>query len=166
MAYSSAPGYPGPQDINAAIAAYSGNAPGLNAGTVATLAPLINNYKVIPLVRTFGGFGTTIPLNQTFYLPCPANGAIVGYQMSSPDSGGSATVKLWKIANGTALPTVANVINTSGLTLNTATQTLLNSTTVTDFTTTAVTAYDQFAFTITAISVLTVMDFTLYVSRT
>lgn len=62
---------------------------------------------------------------------------------------GTATVKVWKIATGTAKPTAANSINTSGVSISTGTA--LRSTTLSDFTTTAVAANDIFAFEITAL---------------
>jgi hypothetical protein len=63
---------------------------------------------------------------------------------------GTATVKYWKIATGAAIPTVANVINTSGISI--ASGTAAHSATVTDFTTTAIAAHDILAMTLTAVS--------------
>jgi hypothetical protein len=63
---------------------------------------------------------------------------------------GTATVKFWKIATGTAIPTSANSINTSGVSISTGTA--VHSSTVTDFTTTTVAAHDIGAVTITAVS--------------
>jgi hypothetical protein len=63
---------------------------------------------------------------------------------------GTITVKFWKIATGTAIPTVSNVINTSGVSISSGTA--IQSTTMSDFTTTAVAAYDIMAMDITAVS--------------
>lgn len=63
---------------------------------------------------------------------------------------GTATVKVWKIASGTAIPTVANVINTSGLSISSGT--CVDSSTVSDFTSLTITANDKFIVTITAIA--------------
>jgi hypothetical protein len=167
MAYGAAPGYPSSvSDINGVIAAYSGTVAGLTAGNVSSLGNLADNLKMIELVFNFSGFGGVIPVNQTMDMPNPANGTIVGYQMGSRDSGGSATVKLWKKASGTQLPTVSDVISTNGFTFSTASATLFRSGDVSDLTTTAVAPYDQIAATITAASVLTAMTFTLYILRT
>jgi len=61
---------------------------------------------------------------------------------------GTATFKVWKVATGTASPTVSNSINTSGVSITTGTA--IRSTTLTDFTITTVTANDIFAFQMTA----------------
>ena len=63
---------------------------------------------------------------------------------------GTVTVKFWKIAAGTALPTISNSINTSGVAISSGT--VNSSATVTDFTTTTVTANDIFAAQPTAVS--------------
>lgn len=63
---------------------------------------------------------------------------------------GSATVKFWKLAKGAGLPTVANVINTSGISTTFGADP--NSTVVSDFTTLAVAAHDKIAMTVTAVS--------------
>lgn len=63
---------------------------------------------------------------------------------------GTMTVKTWKIASGTAKPTIANVISTSGVAISTGTA--VQSTTMSDFTSTAVSAGDIFAWDITAVS--------------
>lgn len=75
-------------------------------------------------------------------------GAISAY-IATCDTG-TITFKAWKIAAGTAKPTVANVINTSGVGVSTGTH--IRSTTVSDFTTTTVTAGDIFAFEVTAVT--------------
>jgi len=75
---------------------------------------------------------------------------------------GTATVKVWKIASGTAKPTSANSINTSGVAISTGTA--VRSTTLTDFTSTAVTAGDIFGFNIEAVATATEMSFILEIS--
>ena len=78
---------------------------------------------------------------------------------------GTATVKVWKIATGTAKPTVADSINTSGVSISTGTA--LRSTSLGDFTTTAVAAHDIFAFEITALGGSpTELMFTLELTKT
>ncbi len=76
---------------------------------------------------------------------------------------GTATVKVWKISSGTAKPTVANVINTAGVSISTGTAVI--SSTTSDFTTTAVAAGDIFAFEITAISGVADMTFQLSMTK-
>jgi hypothetical protein len=77
---------------------------------------------------------------------------------------GTATVTIWKIAAGTAVPTVANSISTSGVSISTGTA--VQSTTMTDFTTTAVTANDIFAYNISAVSGVGQMTFELIFKNT
>jgi len=63
---------------------------------------------------------------------------------------GTATIDIWKIANGTAIPTVTNTITASALPAI-STGTALKSTTLTGWTT-SVTQYDIFAFKLNAVS--------------
>jgi hypothetical protein len=86
--------------------------------------------------------------NQTTYFVVPQACTIIGWNILA--DAGTATVKFWKIATGTAIPTVANSINTSGVALSTGTA--IHSSTLTDFTTTAVSANDIGAVTLTAVS--------------
>jgi len=88
----------------------------------------------------------TIPFGCTIGSPAPSRYSIA---LGAGDSG-TLTVKFWKIAGGTAIPTVTNVINTSGLSL--ATGTAVQSSTFSDFTATTVTANDMMIMNITAIS--------------
>jgi hypothetical protein len=59
---------------------------------------------------------------------------------------GTATAKVWKVATGTAIPTVSKAISTG---------THVRSTTVSDFTTTAVAANDVYIITLTAVATAT-----------
>jgi len=81
------------------------------------------------------------------YWTCPFAGVISAWNLAVDV--GTITVKIWKIATGTAHPTNANSINTSGISLSTGTA--IRSTTLTDFITTAVAAGDIFACEITAV---------------
>ena len=63
---------------------------------------------------------------------------------------GTVTVKFWKVASGTAIPTSSNSISTSGVSVSSGTA--IHSTTMTDFTTTSVTANDIMAMNVTAVS--------------
>lgn len=77
---------------------------------------------------------------------------------------GTATVTFWKKAAGTAIPTIADLINTSGVAISTGTH--VRSTTMTDFTTTTVTANDLFRCAITAVSGATWINVQLEYTRT
>ena len=91
--------------------------------------------KLAPAVRV--PYACTI----TAYSICAAAGAD-----AAP---GTVTVKFLKVASGTAQPVAANSINTSGVSLTTGT--CVRSTTLSDFTTTAVAANDLVSATDTAI---------------
>jgi hypothetical protein len=82
------------------------------------------------------------------YWTCPFAGTISAWNLTV--DAGTITVKIWKIATGTAHPTNADSINTSGISLSSGTS--IRSTTLTDFTTTAVAIDDIFAVEITAVS--------------
>jgi hypothetical protein len=96
------------------------------------------------------GFSTTSATTgqQGSYVVFPVAGTITGWKIVA--NTGTATVKVWKIASGTTAPTISNVINTSGVSLSTGTAII--SSTTSDFTTTAVSANDIFAFDLTAVS--------------
>jgi hypothetical protein len=83
---------------------------------------------------------------QNGYFTFPVGGQITAWSFAVDT--GTATVKTWKIASGTASPTVANSISTSGVSISSGTA--VRSTTLTDFTTTTVSAGDIFAFDLTA----------------
>lgn len=78
----------------------------------------------------------------------PFAATITGWSISVDT--GTATVKFWKIATGTAIPTISNVINTSGVAISTGTN--VRSSTVSDFTTTAIATGDIIMCAITAVS--------------
>ncbi len=97
---------------------------------------------------TFDGGGSAITANKTQYFTVPYACTIQAWN-ATVDTG-TITFKLWKIATGTAIPTVSNVINTSGVGISS--NTAIHSTTLSDFTTTTVTANDIVAVTVTAVS--------------
>jgi hypothetical protein len=100
------------------------------SGTALTTSS-VSGALVVPFGCTIGSYGSW------------------SLALGTGDSG-TLTVKYWKIATGTAIPTSANSISTSGLSLSTGT--LVESSTFTDFTTTTVTAGDAIIMAVTAIS--------------
>ncbi len=100
----------------------------------------------VALTNTSQSATLTIPYGCTIGTPAGSKYSIA---LGSGDIG-TLTVKFWKIASGSAIPTVANVINTSGLSLSTGTA--IQSSTFSDFTSTAVSASDMMIMNITAIS--------------
>lgn len=92
---------------------------------------------------------TTSSVSQTLTVPFACT--ISAYNLAfSPGDTGTITVKFWKVATGTAIPAIGNVINTSGVSI--ASGTAIHSTTVSDFTTTTVTANDMIAMVVTAVA--------------
>ncbi len=92
---------------------------------------------------------TTSSVSQTLTVPFACT--ISAYNLAfSPGDTGTITVKFWKVATGTAIPTISNVINTSGVSI--ASGTAIHSTTTSDFTTTAVAANDMIAMVVTAVA--------------
>lgn len=119
----------------------------------------VSNLKT----RTIG-FSATTPVTgqQGTYIVFPVAGTITGWNIVADT--GTATVSCWKIATGTAAPTISNVINTSGVALSTGTA--IHSSTTSDFTTTTVAANDIFAFNLTAVSGATKLLFELEITVT
>ena len=104
-------------------------------------------FTICGFVADGGGTALTTQ-TRALEFTVPVAMTLTGYSASCDT--GTFTVKFWKIANGTALPTVANVINTSGVGI--ASGTHLRSTTISDFTTAAFAAGDIVRCAITAVS--------------
>lgn len=119
----------------------------------------LNVSNIKPHIIGFSSSSPSVAQQGTF--STSQAGTITAWSIGIIGSG-TCTVKVWKIATGTAAPTSANSINTSGVSL--ATGTYIRSTTLTDFTTTTVTANDIFGFEITAISGPTAVFFGLEVT--
>lgn len=97
---------------------------------------------------TFSSGGAPLSAGMVFYygaVPIACTITAWQYQLDLADT---ATVSTWKVATGTASPTVANTISTAGVGISTGTA--VKSTTLTDFTTTAIAAYDLIAFSLDA----------------
>lgn len=89
---------------------------------------------------------------------------LTGYSISATAATGTTTVKFWVKATGTAIPTIADVVNTSGVSLTTGTS--VASATLSDFTDTAYAAGDMVRCAITAVdSAATDLTVTLYGTR-
>jgi hypothetical protein len=95
-----------------------------------------------------GGSALTAAATTTSYITVPFACTISAYNLAI--DAGTITVKFWKIATGTAIPTSANSINTSGVGISSGTA--IHSTTLSDFTTTTVAANDIMAMNVTAVA--------------
>lgn len=155
--------------IAALLTAYASGAGVISSSdsVLSAIQKLNGNIAAINRIVTPGftsyNNGSVIPTGKIrgFYT-APFAGTITGWSIVA--DAGTATVRVWKIAAGTAKPTVSNNINTAGVAL--ATGTAIRSTTVTDFTTTAVTAGDIFAYEVTAAATATELTFELEITKT
>lgn len=101
--------------------------------------------------------GSALTTSEVAYVTVPFACTIAAYNILV--DAGTITLKTWKIATGTAIPTSANSISTSGVSISSGTA--IHSTTVSDFTSTAVAANDIVAAAITAVSTAKFVNFTL-----
>lgn len=129
--------------------------------TLATTASLANAKLESPGFTVDGGGAAIATGKVKGFFTCPYAGTITGWSIVADT--GTVTVKVWKIATGTAKPTSANSINTSGVSLSSGTA--IRSSTLTDFTTTAIAAGDILAYNIEAVSGATEMTFNLEVTK-
>jgi hypothetical protein len=147
---------------SAATAPSSGQALIATSSTTATWQSIANT-KLAQITLIIGdGVNSITNGTSSFAIPCVFAGTISAYTIAV-DSG-TCTLKTWKIATGTAIPTVSNSISTSGVAISTGT--LVRSTTLSDFTTTTVTANDVFIANVTAISGPKFITFTLEITKT
>lgn len=121
-------------------------------------AALSANAKIRALSFTFGDpAGSALSNGATRYVTVPFACTISAYNIVA--DAGTVTLKTWKIATGTAIPTVTNSISTSGVSLSSGTA--VHSTTVSDFTSTAVSANDIVAVNITTVATAKFVNFVL-----
>ena len=101
--------------------------------------------------------GSALTTAAVGYVTVPFACTITGWHIMA--DAGTVTVKVWRVNAGTALPTVSNSINTSGVAL--ASGTKIDSTTVTDFTSTAIAANDTLGFSLFAVATAKQVTFQL-----
>jgi hypothetical protein len=104
-------------------------------------------------IRSFGagfdGGGSPLTTNAVTYATFPITCTIAAWNITVDT--GTISFDVWKVGTGTAIPTVSNSILSGGF-LSIASGTAVHSTTLTDFTSTAVTANDIFGIEIEAVS--------------
>jgi hypothetical protein len=93
--------------------------------------------------------GADVTSGVAIYVTMPYACTAVGYALSA-DPSGTATVRLLKVADGTALPAAGDSISTNGFTLSTGNR--RHSTDLSDLTTTQWAAFDTTAVVLTAVS--------------
>ena len=124
---------------------------GDNSTKLATTAYVdaIPKTKVIGYAFGDAVTGSALTTAEVGYVTVPFACTITGWHIMSTTAE-TITFKVWRVNGGTALPTVANSINTSGVSLSSGTK--VDSTTVTDFTSTAIAANDTLGFSLTAVT--------------
>jgi hypothetical protein len=119
-----------------------------SGSTTTTLSSTFKRRGISFSIGVPGGTALTAVSTTTDYVTVPIACTISGYNLNI--DAGTITVKFWKVATGTAIPTSGNSINTSGVGISSGTA--IHSTTVSDFTTTTVTANDIMAMNVTAVA--------------
>jgi len=111
------------------------------------------------MVYVFGdaATGSTLTTSEVGYLTVPFACTITGWHIMA--DAGTATVKTWRVNGGTALPTSSNSISTSGVSLSTGTK--IDSSTTSDFTSTAIVANDTLGFNLSAVATAKQITFQL-----
>jgi hypothetical protein len=106
--------------------------------------------------------GAALTTNEVGYITVPFACTITGWHIMA--DAGTVTIKTARVNSGTALPTIgSNSISTSGVSL--ASGTKIDSTTVTDFTSTAIAANDTLGFFITTVATAKQITFQLDCSQ-
>ena len=148
--------------VNSNVGSYTLSNITVNAKGLVTAAASGTLSSVIGWAAGAVGGPALVTGQITGFFVAPYSGTITGWNIAVDQ--GTLTFKTWKIAAGTAVPTSANSINTSGVSISTGT--VIESTTTSDFTTTTITAGDIIAFTITAVSSTTYASGSLNITRT
>jgi hypothetical protein len=104
-----------------------------------------------------GGSAIIAGSTATDYMTVPFACTISAYNILI--DAGTITIKFWKVATGTAIPTSCNSISTSGVGISSGTA--IHSTTVTDFTSTAVSANDIIAMNVSTVATAKFVSATL-----
>lgn len=103
-----------------------------------------------PITIGWDGQGGFITTGLTRYFVAPYDATITGWSIVAEGTNPTCTIDVWKIASGTALPTVANTITASAIPAL-STGNVVRSSTLTGWTTDII-AGDILAFNIDAVS--------------
>ena len=124
----------------------------------------VTNNKVASIGITVDGGGSTITTGVKGYITIPYAATITGWDIAADGVNPTCTFDVWKIATGTALPTVTNTIMGTKPALSTGN--VIHSTTMTSWSTLAVAAGDIIGFNVDAVTVATKITFQIEVSKT
>ncbi len=127
---------------------------GANYFSSAIAGQIPANLRARGIGMMFSGGGSTLSAGTTYYLTTPFACTISGWNMTADT--GTATVDIWKVATGTAIPTASNSI-TAGAQPAISSGTAAHGTTLTGWTT-AVAANDIWGFNLKAVSGATVVS--------
>jgi hypothetical protein len=130
-------------------------------GDVWNIAPIVSSASAVYFGANFDGMGAVVLVNTRTYFRMPAAGGINAWSIVAEGTSPTCTLDIWKIANGTALPTVANTITASAkpeLTTGNA----VKSTTLTGWTTNF-SLDDIFCVNVDACSAATKISLVLYI---
>jgi hypothetical protein len=157
-ALAATPNQCGTNNFATGIAA-SGNAncsqPGFsNLSGAASAGQLPTNVRVRGFGATFDGGGSALTSGKTYFVTIPFSCAISAWNIAVDI--GTATVDVWKVATGTAIPTVSNTITASAQPVI-STGTAIHSTTLTGWTT-AVSANDIVGINLKTVSSATLVS--------
>lgn len=107
------------------------------------------NQNIRSMGAGFSGGGAVLTVGAVTYVTVPFGCTIAAYNITIDT--GTISLDIWKIATGTAIPTVANTILTGGFP-GVASGTAIHSTSTALFTTTTVSANDIMGFEVQAVS--------------
>jgi len=114
-----------------------------------------SNQNIRTIGAGFDGSGSALSSGKTVYFTVPYACTVAGYNITADT--GTVSFDIWKVATGTAIPTVSNTILTGGY-LALSSGTALHSTSTSLFTTTAVSANDIVGVNLEAVSSATIVS--------
>lgn len=103
----------------------------------------------------FDGGGSALT-TRTGYVTVPFACSITAWNINV--DAGTATFKLWRKATGTAIPTISDTLNTSGTAISSGTS--VHSTTLSDFSSTAIAKNDIVGYNLSAVATATFASIT------
>lgn len=123
-----------------------------------------SNLSIRSFGAAFDGSGTALTAGKTAYVTAPYACTIFAYNITADT--GTVSFDIWRLATGTAIPTVANTIITGANYLSLSSGTALHSTTVSGFSSTAIAANDILGINIQAVSGATALSLVLQCNGT
>ena len=127
-----------------------------------TLYQPLSSVVKFPITKSWDGQGAGVTTGNTRFFTAPYAMTITGWNISAVGTSPTCTIDIWKIATGTALPTVSNTIMGTKPALSSGNA--VRSSTMTGWTTLAIAAGDILGFNIDASANGTVINFELEVS--